>query len=326
MRWLNLVSGLLVVVVTVSVQNEPLFDVISQDDIDTILESQPGVRYARPASISRSSFDKRQPKDRFKAIQNWAPIFSYAGASATGLQAVPALSQLIRNPHHHGHENITAVNKYNTQYGIEVSFNSQSLLLTLDTGSADTWAVATGYNCTTWRHQCSFGPAYTGGFNGPPLKDEHLYVVYGDGEIVQGPLGPVDVLLAGVRVANQTVALANSTMWLGNNITSGVLGLAYPSITNAYGGLFGDHVPLSERPYVPVFTNMVDRGLVDDFFSIALGRNGADGTISFGGVPEHLRDVDYENVAMTDIIIVSLLHAPCENHPHPSSFSPAHER
>lgn len=278
---------------------------LTQEDLDAALAPHHGITYTQPIRNSRSTRHEKRAKDRFRPTENWAPVYSYKGHEAVQLSVGATLSRLKHKHGVHGHENITSVDAYSTQYGVEVAFNKQKLVLTLDTGSADTWAVGAESNCTTWTGRCFFGPAYTGGFAGEPLEGVHLYVEYGDGEVVQGPLGPVDVSVAGVRVENQTVALANSTLWAGNNVTSGVLGLAYPSITSAYGGSFGDHEPYFERRYAPVFANMVNRGLVDDFFGIALGRNASDGVISFGGVPEGLEGIDYDNVAMTDIIIVS---------------------
>lgn len=276
-----------------------------EDPDDAVLVPHNGITYTRAAPNSKSLHEKRA-KDRFRTTEKWANIHSYQSHQTSQRFTTSTLNRLKHKHDVHGHENITSLNTYNTQYGVEVAFNDQKLLLTLDTGSADTWAVSAESNCTTWRGRCAFGPAYTGGFLGDPLEDVHLYVEYGDGEVVQGPLGRVDVEVAGLRVENQTVALANATLWTGNNITSGILGLAYPSLTKAFGGRFGDHQPFYERPYVPVFANMVDQGLVDNFFSIALGRGADDGVIAFGGVPDDLEGVDYDNVAMTDIIIVSL--------------------
>lgn len=319
---LLLLSGSLALISTVSGLYTPALRPSTQQDLDAALLApipNHGIKYTQPIPkrYTRSPHDKRA-RDRFQPTENWTPIHSHRGSQPDSSRwSAGSTALLARNlkQHHHGvHENITSLSPYGTQYGVQVTFGTQPLVLTLDTGSADTWAVAAGSNCTSASrpmvmddHHCLFGPAYAGGFPAGPLPDVHLYVAYGDGEVVQGPLGAVDVSVAGLRVANQTVGLANDTRWWSgaNNMTSGILGLAYPGVTSAYEGSFGDHQTFSARPYAPVFASMVDQGLVDDFFSIALGRSHSDGVLAFGGVPEDLEGVDYGSVAMTDIIIVS---------------------
>lgn len=276
---------------------------VYQRDVSSALAPLPGIKFSQPSPNSKPMSDKRA-KDRFQHTENWTPIHSYKGARSGRLSAAATLGRLQRMYGGHGYENITSTNAYGLSYGVEVTFNSQPLVLTLDTGSSDTWAVSAKSNCTNWYGSCLFGPAYHGGFPDGPLDGKHFYIEYGDGEIVQGPMGQMSVSVAGLHVKNQTVALANSTLWEGNNITSGILGLAYPSLTNAYEGSFGDHEPEYKLQYSPVLANMVDQGLVENYFSIAISRNSDDGVIAFGGVPGHIEGLEYDTKAMTDIIIV----------------------
>lgn len=62
---------------------------------------------------------------------------------------------------------------------------------------------------------------------------------------------------------------ANSWRLPGNNVTSGILGLAYPSLTNAYSGNDLDGPGDESILYSPVFTSMVTNGLVEPYFAIA---------------------------------------------------------
>lgn len=274
-------------------------------DLGAALAPLPGIRFIR-SSNSPQALVRARSKDRFRPTENWSPIGVHDEPKHGRLSVIAALSRAQQKHGGHGYENITTTSAYGTQYGVEVAFKKQRLVLALDTGSADTWVVSARSNCTAYGGHCALGPPYTGGFvGGQPLRYVHLYIEYGDGEIVQGPLGPVDVTIAGVRVRNQTVALANTTLWVGNNVTSGVLGLAYPALTNAYEGEFGDHEPYFQKEYAPIFANMVNQGLVENFFSIAISRKGSDGAIAFGGVPRDLEGVDYGKTAMADIIIVS---------------------
>lgn len=108
---------------------------------------------------------------------------------------------------------------------------------------------------------------------------------------------------------NQTVGLANETMWRGSNVSSGVLGLAYPGLTSAFFGPGGHEGPFDSAQYSPVFSSMVGQGLVEDFFSIAIGRPGGNssssGKIWIGGVPEGVDGIDYDTTGQADIIVVS---------------------
>lgn len=285
-------------------QSSPTSKALTKEDLATALAPLPGIEFRQPSSKSRKSASEKRAKDRFKATKHWTPLHAYKGPRSGHMSVTNALGSVQRKHGGSGYENITSIGAYGTQYGVDVEFNKQKLTLALDTGSSDTWAVGSKSNCTGWFASCFFGPSYTGGFNEEPDEDQHLYAQYGDGEVVQGPIGFMDVTVCGIRVTNQTVALANDTLWNGNNVTSGILGLAYPSITNAYAGPFGTHSSWYQVEYAPVFSNMVSQGLVDNHFSIAISRDALNGVLGFGGVPEDLKGVDYSNMGMTDIIIV----------------------
>ena len=212
-----------------------------------------------------------------------------------------------------GYENITATTAQGTQYGIKASFRGFEMILTLDTGSSDTWAVAEGFECVNWSGEvihssyCGFGPAYPSGFEYGEIEDEHFYIQYGDGEIAEGPLGFVDVTVGDITVKNQTVALPNSTYWYGDNVTSGIIGLAYSSLTNAYVGDLDQHSSIYQVPYMPIFTSMVQQGLIPGTFSIAISRNSSGGMIGWGGIPYEITGLDYMYATYVDIIVVRLL-------------------
>lgn len=281
---------------------------LTKDALDSALRAPlPGFTFSQPSSPSRKSAAEKRAKDRFQVTEHWTPLHAYKGPGSGHRSATNTLGNAQRkHGGGSGYENITSTSAYGTQYGVDVKFNKQKLTLALDTGSSDTWAVSSTSNCTGYFTSCFFGPSYAGGFSNGPILDEHLYIQYGDGEVVQGPIGFMDVTVGGIQVKNQTVALANDTLWNGNNVTSGILGLAFPSITNAYAGPFGVHSPWYQMEYAPVFSNMVAQGLVDNHFSIAISRDASDGVLGLGGVPEHLDGVDYSNMAMTDIIIVCM--------------------
>lgn len=286
---------------------------------DAALAPLPGVtfRYGPPPASQRSS--KRNATDRFRKTRNYSHLHAYSGQRSGQLSATRRLGGAQRAHGGTGYANITATSAFGTQYGVGVTLGQQRLLLDLDTGSSDTWALSSMTNCTDGGagggvvvvapRYCRFGPRYRGNFTYGPAAGEHLYIAYGDGETVEGPLGYLDVTVGGVRVRNQTVGLAGETTWRGNNVSSGVLGLAYPGLTNAFYGPEGHEDPYYAVQYSPVFSSMVDQGLVDAFFSIAINRAGGNsssaGTVGFGGIPEEIDGVDYGTTAQTDIIVVS---------------------
>ncbi|KAK7735261.1 hypothetical protein SLS53_007651 [Cytospora paraplurivora] len=284
---------------------------LTEDARDAALLPLPGVNFRR---VTQRNI-KREAKDRFQNTKNYAKLHSYHSELSGKKSATRRLGAAQRKFGGPGHENITATSSYGTNYGINVTFGSQTLLLDLDTGSSDTWAFYTKTNCTTRTGEalggrsCNLGPRYTGNFTYGTIKDEHLFIRYGDGESVEGPLGYMDVTVGGIRVRNQTVGLANETLWHGNNVSSGVLGLAYPVLTNAYYGPRGQEDWWWAAQYSPVFSTMVGQGLVDSFFSVAINRPGGNlsaGAVGFGGVPEGVVGVDYDTAAQADIIVADV--------------------
>lgn len=302
-----LAAGFLASAASTHPQSASTLKVLTKKDLDLALTPLPGIEFSKPTPKFQKSAAEKRAKDRFQATEHWTPLHAYKGPRSGHMSATNTLGRVQRKYGGSGYENITSTSAYGTQYGVDVKFNNQRLTLALDTGSSDTWAVSSKANCTGYMYlsSCFFGPSYAGGFDKKTVSDEHLYIKYGDGEVVQGPIGMMNVTVGGIRVINQTVALANDTFWNGNNVTSGILGLAYPSITNAYVGPFGEHSPWYQMEYSPIFSNMVAQGLVDNHFSIAISRDASDGVLGLGGVPEHLNGVDYDSLAMTDIIIVS---------------------
>jgi hypothetical protein len=207
------------------------------------------------------------------------------------------------------YQNVTPTNAYGTQYATDVLFNGHPLYLLVDTGSSDTWAVQNGFDCIDYAGEsipqvaCQFGPAYPDSFQyGATDPAQHMFIRYGDGEIVAGPMGYSDVTLGNITVRKQEICLANTTYWFGNNMTSGLIGLAFPALTNAYLGSGLDHNRGSRIEYSPLFTNMVNQGKVPPVFSIALDRNST-GILAWGGIAPAV-GMNTSRIANMDMIIV----------------------
>lgn len=207
-------------------------------------------------------------------------------------------------------QNISALTAASTQYAIQCGWDGVPVWLLFDTGSSDTWATKTGFRCSDGsggshnEAACGFSTPYIDGFGHGQIDELHFYLKYGSGEHISGPMGYSDVSCGGVSVSKQQVGLANNTYWHGNNVTIGILGLAYPAITSAYYGDIGQEAPWNAMSYTPFLTNAISQGTIDPIFSVALIKNSTDGVIAWGGLPP--MDWQFRGYAKTDLIIVSV--------------------
>jgi Eukaryotic aspartyl protease len=170
-------------------------------------------------------------------------------------------------------------------YLTEVKFGGQDFVAVIDTGSADTWLVGTGFQCVgaagsaLSQASCRFGKVYNKTSSYIDVNDHSFSTKYADGETLQGKIGRETVSLGGIIVQNQTVAIVNKANWKGDGQSSGLIGMAFPSVTRA---LLNSKVVR----YDPVFFNMYKNKLIDPVFSVALNRpeEGA-GALALGGLP-----------------------------------------
>lgn len=123
------------------------------------------------------------------------------------------------------------------EFAVPIKVGTQSFEVILDTGSSDTWLVEQGFKCFTVQNdtavpyaECGFGPAYSREASFKTIPNELFNIEYGDGEFLYGIFGTETITLAGVAVQNQTMALATSGGWDGDNTTSGLTGFAYPAL------------------------------------------------------------------------------------------------
>ncbi|KAK4097313.1 acid protease [Parathielavia hyrcaniae] len=287
---------------------------ITQHHAGALKEAPPGVTYRIPKTTK--PWSSRKNIQTSQHVQQLRPVQSGHGRKLNPRSAAAILGAHQRLVGGFGYENISSTSAYGTQYAIEVRFNQHPMSLVIDTGSSDTWAVERDFHCIDYtgerlpRETCGFGDTYPGYFQyGLTDPESHLFIQYGDGEIVAGPMGYLDVSIGNVTVKKQQVCLASTAYWYGNNYTSGLLGLAFPSLTNAYLGDGTDHVLGNEIQYSPLFTSMVDQGLVDPVFSIAIDRNASSGMLALGGIAPASR-VDLSRTATLDMIITDIIALP----------------
>ena len=267
----------------------------------TIPSTIKGITYHRPQAFRKPVKDVVA-----KHHQTLRPL----NGDTTQRSAAGVLHALSKLSHIGHYQNISSIPPYSTQYAIDVDWNGKLVSMILDTGSSDTWTVMSNFSCVSPfgeqynQSDCGFGPNYVDDFSYGQEEDVHMAVEYASGDFVSGPLGQTDLTVAGITVRKQTVALANRTFWFGNNVTNGILGLAYPPLTSAFYGNSTEHRQEYSISYTPFVSSMVAQGLTQASFSVAISRNSSEGMIAWGGLPPVDLSVTW---AETDLVIVCLL-------------------
>ena len=283
--------------------------VAAQPHAKVLKHAPPGISYKMPKATHPWLSTKYT-----KASQNVQKLQAvHAGRSmkSNSKSAAAILGAHQRHAGGFGYENITSTSAYGTQYAVEALWDGRPMSLLIDTGSSDTWAVQKDFHCIDYSGQflpqetCGFGTAYPETFQyGRTNPETHMFIQYGDGEVITGPMGFTDITVGNITVKKQQVCLANTTYWFGNNYTSGLMGLAFPALTNAYFGDTSDHDFGNQVQYSPLFTNMVNQGLVDPVLSIAIDRNASSGMLAFGGIAP-ATGLDLSRTSSLDMVIVS---------------------
>lgn len=282
----------------------------TQRRADALKNAPPGISYKIPKATHPWSSSSAKITKASQHVQQLRPVQAGRATRFNPKSAAAILGAHQRLVGGFGYENVTTTSAYGTQYAVEALFNGHQMSLLIDTGSSDTWAVQRDFHCVDYsgeflpQETCGFGATYPETFQyGFTDPETHMFIQYGDGEIVTGPMGFSDVSIGNVTIARQQVCLANTTYWYGNNYTSGLLGLAFPALTNAYLGEESDHDFGNAVQYSPLFTSMVNQGLVDPVFSIAIDRNASTGMLAFGGIAP-ASGLDLTRTATLDMVIV----------------------
>ncbi|CAK7197518.1 hypothetical protein SEUCBS139899_000165 [Sporothrix eucalyptigena] len=194
---------------------------------------------------------------------------------------------------------------HDIEYITQVQAGQNNLSLVVDTGSSDTWFVQQNFECVDPQYHtpvlaayCAFGPAFKGDFPGGAITNQHLSVAYGSegGPFIQGTLGYSDLMVSGFKTAKQIIGLALQGYWDGDGVTSGLLGLGLPGLTNAFAGSLADantrsgalsdvlHGPVEYNPLVSTLAaaNNITQ------FSLALSRDPGESVLALGGAPPNV--------------------------------------
>lgn len=189
------------------------------------------------------------------------------------------------------------------EYLLNVTAGGNNYSLIIDTGSSDTWFVKSGFQCYDYLRRkvalanCQFGPEFKGDFPDGAIKDLHFNVSYGNGyngPNLNGEYGYADLTLAGVTVPKQQIALATSGYWTGDDVSTGILGLGMPGLTEAYNTSDPRLDSVTNAiSYSPVVSTMSTSLKLPSLFSLGLSRTPADSFLALGGVPENVKTGEY---------------------------------
>ena len=134
---------------------------------------------------------------------------------------------------------------YGANFDANVTFGEQSFWLTVDTGSADTWAIGSGWRCEeTFENgtvvdlgQAACDPPKSGPYdyksssNGFELiEGQWIGDHYGAGNIF-GVVGYQDLKLGNIELNRQQIGVVNVSEYSYDKRAIGILALGYPAIT-----------------------------------------------------------------------------------------------
>ncbi|KAI0769774.1 protease [Trametes elegans] len=113
---------------------------------------------------------------------------------------------------------------------IGIGTSSQTFLIDFDTGSADLWVPSVNCTSSNCSNKHKYNPASS---STSARKSGSFSIQYGDGSKVSGPKYTDTVTVAGVAVNNQYFSPVNTlSSMFASEADDGILGLAYPAISN----------------------------------------------------------------------------------------------
>ncbi|KAI9039312.1 pepsin-like aspartic protease [Aspergillus affinis] len=213
-------------------------------------------------------------------------LYTVGGLSLVGAHTLP-----LRVRSSDATSRITAT-EFGSVFDAPVTIGGQTFQMLVDTGSSDTYVMRDGFTCinpktnlTVSQTECQYANhTYHESSTYREIPGEIFGIQYGAG-IASGVMAYEDVAINGITLKNQKVAIANVSHPMGDGVNSGLLGLAYPSITSAHPEDKNDNTTFyyNRLPYDPLLFSAWKQGLTDSYFSIALARTPRNTSIGFGG-------------------------------------------
>ena len=194
-----------------------------------------------------------------------------------------------------------------------ISVGGQTFNVVMDTGSSDTWVVLNNFTCfdpvtneQVTQQECYFASYYRPSSTVHYLPDRNFNISYADGETLSGIMAYENLTIAGIALSQQEIALIENAAWYGDGYSSGLMGLAYATLTSAY---YGDN-PRADTPgntdeYNPPLTTMFASNLTSPVFSLALRRPSSHsgfspgGSLAIGGIPNVTYDRTFSSTPIS---------------------------
>ncbi|KAJ7457963.1 acid protease [Mycena galericulata] len=132
---------------------------------------------------------------------------------------------------------------FDQEYVVNITVGGKYFNVILDTGSSDLWVVKEGFSCFDLNgtavpaSTCDFGPSQFSPADSPTFQtfpNVTFFVEYGSGEHLRGPAGFDTVTIGGLSVSHQEIGVPDLNAFLGDGVSEGVLGLAFPRLTSMY--------------------------------------------------------------------------------------------
>jgi aspergillopepsin I len=174
-------------------------------------------------------------------------------------------------------------------YMTNITLGGVPFSLVIDTGSSDTWIAKTSFQCharftgeVIAQKVCGFGDLYDPSASSTfeSISTHDFSVKYTDGEYLDGVLGTEELEIGGLYT-RQTMGIVDSGFWIGDGISSGLMGLAYPVLASN-----------SQRlNYTSIIFSLFEDEVIPPVFTLSLSRPSdenprAGGLLSIGGVPD----------------------------------------
>lgn len=197
--------------------------------------------------------------------------------------------------------------EYFGNFEANITLGSQNVTAIIDTGSSNSWFMAQGVLCFN-SSTLETIPDNLCGFNGPRIKpstsfheipNHHTNMSFGSGERIIASVGFENISFGGFEVPKQEIALAKLASPGYDGSASGLLGLAYPAMTNIYPGddpstdvscpiaTGANMTGCNQKHYSPLLTTIFANSQLPSVFSLALGRGAPHaGVMAIGGVPD----------------------------------------
>ncbi|PIL36809.1 transporter [Ganoderma sinense ZZ0214-1] len=150
-----------------------------------------------------------------------------------------------------------------------------------DTGSSDLWVPASSCTgCRGARGKYNIAKSSTGA-----KMSGNFTITYADGSGASGPVFTDNVVVGGVKAATQYFsAVTDESSELAEDGTDGILGLAYPQISN-----------LGQNPF---FTTAIAQGTTkQDVFAFKLARNGSELYVGGTNAAHYSGAIEYHNLS-----------------------------